>query len=123
MLNDPAATVASGKTALEDSNHPAARIVLASPGRHEKRPPMRRPYSSQTRSPQSHSNARMSACLSGKCTALISFIVAPQARHSRFELSSVSPIFSALNISMSHTFLPIPEFSRIGGNCQINRGW
>src|SRR3979490_643522 len=71
---------------------------------------LRRPYSSQVRSPQPHSNARMTACLSGKCTALTNFSVAPQARHSRLELSSVSPIFSALNISIAHLLVPTPEF-------------
>src|ERR1700730_17954173 len=71
---------------------------------------LRRPYSSQTRSPQSHSNARMTVCLSGKCTVLINFSVAPQTRHSRLELPSVSPIFSALNISIGHPRVLIPEF-------------
>ena len=60
------------------------------------------PYSSQTRAPQSHSNARMTACLSGKCTSLINFSVAPQARHSRLELARVSATFSALNISIKY---------------------
>src|ERR1700682_5171034 len=71
---------------------------------------LRRPYSSQTRSPQSHSNARMTVCLSGKCTVLSNFSVAPQTRHSRLELPSVSPIFSALNISICHPRVLIPEF-------------
>jgi hypothetical protein len=71
---------------------------------------LRRPYSSQTRSPQSHSNARMTVCLSGKCTVLINFSVAPQTRHSRLELPSVSPIFSALNISIGHPRVLMPEF-------------
>src|SRR5437660_10114869 len=62
---------------------------------------LRRPYSSQIRSPQSHSNARMTSCLSGKCTVLTNFSVAPQTRHSRFESLSISPILSALNISIS----------------------
>src|SRR4051812_34089061 len=43
----------------------------------------------------------MTACLSGKCTVLINFSVAPQMRHSRLELPLISPIFSALNISIS----------------------
>jgi hypothetical protein len=78
--------------------------------RNERGRQLRRSYSSQTRSPQSHSNARMTACLSGKCTVLINFSVAPQMRHSRLELPSVSPIFSALNISIGHPRVPIPEF-------------
>src|SRR3979411_3213282 len=52
----------------------------------------------------------MTACLSGECTALTNFSVAPQARPSRLELSSVSPIFSALNISIGHPLVPTPEF-------------
>jgi len=62
----------------------------------------KQPYSSQNRSPQSHLNARMTDCLSGKCTVPINLGVAPQMRHSRLELSSISPIFSALNISIGH---------------------
>jgi hypothetical protein len=52
----------------------------------------------------------MAACLSGKCTVLINFSVAPQMRHSRLELPSISPIFSALNISIGHPRVLIPEF-------------
>jgi len=44
----------------------------------------------------------MTACLSAKCTAPTNFSVAPQTRHSRFELPSASAIFSALNISIGH---------------------
>jgi hypothetical protein len=52
----------------------------------------------------------MTACLSGKWTVLINFSAAPQMRHSRLEFPSVSPIFSALNISIGHPRVLIPEF-------------
>lgn len=78
----------------------------------------------------------MTACLSAKCTAPINFSVPPQTRHSRFELPSVSAIFSALNISIGHPpgvstddrqrslrkgqgCASDPEFSGKSGNRQI----
>ena len=81
--------------------------------RNERGYQLRRPYSSQMRSPQLHSNDRDTACRSGKCTARTNFITRPQFRHFRVEASSASPIFSAMNSSiedpLSVTVFPLPS--------------
>src|SRR5579872_4305058 len=52
------------------------------------------------RSPQRHSNHRVTDCRSGKCIALVNLIIRPHCRHFRIEASSTSPIFSAMNSSI-----------------------
>ena len=58
-------------------------------------------YSSQVRSPHSHSNTRMATSLSGQKTVLTSFSTLPQNRQCLVELLSISPIFSAQNSSIA----------------------
>jgi hypothetical protein len=80
--------------------------------RNERGYQLRRPYSSQMRSPQLHSNDRDTACRSGKCTARTNFITRPRFRHFRVEASSASPIFSAVNSiedPLSVTVFPLPS--------------
>jgi len=56
----------------------------------------------------------MTSCLSGKWTVLINFSLAPQLPHSRIESLSISPIFSALNISIN--IPPVPGWSEPFGD-------
>ncbi len=104
------------RCAGQDSSDPLARMEQC---RHLslKGSPLMQAYSSQIRSPHSHSNARITDLLSGKCTVPTNLILAPQTEHSRSDSLSISPIFSALNISIT----PVHLCYRIYTRCLLAR--
>ena len=86
------------------SNLPRAPFELPTFSRMEPacaEPRARPPYSSQMRSPQSHSNIRMVSAVSGKNTVRINLILSLQVAQTLTELLSKCPNFSALNNSIS----------------------